>query len=802
MDWPREAPFTRGVPESPRSIRGEVRGEEKLVATHTALDEQRSAATILDGIRRADDLTVAAARDGGVRAVRLLAQAATDPADQLTAIAAVHALAQVFDDSADEVLVALLHHDSAFLREHAAWALGTRLPRYDAIAGLVTLVRQGGFTGMLAQRTLEQWGSSAADQVGLFLEGILLGTSEADARARLVETIGLIPGRIPERLLRRVAVDRTEKLHARVVAIAALGDRAPTPAVMSLLSTLSQADALTPGAEAPDEAPDDKAHDDNAPDDSLELAAVARLALFDLTATAAPRGSWQHGSQSATIAQLFLHADIDGELSQVGVGDNGGIATLLVRLGDALVAGPAGGPNSAAAGVDRVITISRGTHEYALDALSDVGSTQPGHSFAAVPFVGSPVPSIDAWPRRVAAQRGIRRILRSAGTVDAIHLRMADVGSLAAATVARDLDIPVVFTVAPDPHGVIDSLESSGALTRANFGTVDAAEHFWFRARLVQRLAADAAHTVLFPRPQLQQDIERLIGIDIDAHPERHSVIPEGIDLAVIDRSRTDALGSLGLTGGSLLVSRAAHARAAVEPAAVAFDQLDALLGTLPPDRRGLPLLISVGRLHRVKGMAALVEAWSGDPKLQARCNLLIVGGDLEHPSRDEGIELQRMQAAVAGAEASTRGLLLAGHRANDTVARWLAAARYGRPGLAAPFGVYVCASMKEEFGIALLEAMATGLTVVAPNGGGPATYVEHGVTGLLVDTGDCDALAHSITDALTLAAGAHGGANAARARSMVANRFTIEAMASTLTEVYRDVALASEPIAWELSVS
>ncbi|WP_104195790.1 glycosyltransferase [Cryobacterium sp. M15] len=782
------------------------------MATHTALDDQRSAATLLEGIRRADDLTVAASRDGGARAVRLLAQAATDLSDQLTAIAAVHALAQVFDDSADEVLVALLYHDSAFLREHAAWAFGARLPRYDAIAGLVTLVRQGGFSGMLAQRTLEQWGSSAADQVALLLEGSLLGISETDARARLIETIGLIPGRVPERLLRRVATDSAESLDARTAAIAGLGDRSPSEAVLGLLSGLTQ--------------------DNAASGDEIELAAVARLALFDLTATNTPRPKWNRGT---TIAQLFLHADIDGELSTVGVGDNGGIATLLVRLGDALVARPTvrpGGETQSAAAsalrapfvgsrfsagraketesVERVITMSRGTHESALSGLANIGKTRRGHSFAAIPFVGGAVPSIDAWPRRVAAQRGIRRILRSAGVVDAIHLRMADVGSLAAATVARDLDIPVVFTVAPDPHGVIDSLDASGALTRANFGTVDAVEHFWFRARLVQRLAADAAHTVLFPRPRLQQDMERLTGIDIDAHPERHSVIPEGIDLAVIDRSRTDALGSLGLTGGSLLVSADAHTRAAAEPAAVAFTQLDNLLGTLPTARRGLPVLISVGRLHRVKGMASLVEAWNADAELRARCNLLIVGGDLEHPSCDEGIELRRMTHILPGgdlaggalADLAARGLLLAGHRPNDTVARWLAAVRYGRPGLAAPFGVYVCASMKEEFGIALLEAMATGLTVVAPNGGGPATYIEHGVTGILVDTGDGAALARSIAKALDLAGGAQGGANAARARSMVANKFTIEAMASALGEVYRGVAVATEPVAWELSVS
>jgi glycosyltransferase involved in cell wall biosynthesis len=216
-------------------------------------------------------------------------------------------------------------------------------------------------------------------------------------------------------------------------------------------------------------------------------------------------------------------------------------------------------------------------------------------------------------------------------------------------------------------------------------------------------------------------------------------------------------------------------------------------------------LLISVGRLHRVKGMAALVEAWNTDLALQARCNLLIVGGDLEHPSFDEDSELQRMARSVAGGaltDSAAHGLLLAGHRANDTVARWLAAARYGRPGLAAPFGVYVCASMKEEFGIALLEAMATGLTVVAPTGGGPATYIEEGVTGFLVDTGDSSALTRGITHALALAAGVHGGENAARARNMVAAKFTIEAMASTLAVVYHDVAVAIDPVAWELRVS
>ena len=707
------------------------------MGTHTTLDAIRQADGILAGIRYADDLTIAASRDGGNRAVRLLAQAALDPDDQLTAIAAVHALARVFDESADDVLAALLEHDSGFLREHAAWAFGTRLPRFDAIAGMLRMVVAGGFSGMIAQRTLEQWAASAPDHVALATEGALLGVADPAARARLVETIGLVTGRIPQRMLRRIAADPAEGLPARAAAVAALGDAPATDATVALVTNLARGDD--------------------------DLADVARLALLDLTVPAYPRAPW---SQGQTVAQLFLHADIARELSQVGSGDNGGIATLLVRLGDALVADSGSDPLAPA--VDRVLTLSRGGPVAALACLPEVSSTLSGHAFATVPFLGAPISSAESWPRRVAVQRGIRRILRAAGTVDVLHLRMADVGTLAASTVA------------PDPHSVINAMDAAGSLTRANFGSVDEVEHFWFRARLVQRMAADAAHTVLFPRPDLERDMRDLVGIDITAHPERHSVVAEGIDLTVIERSVAAAITA--------------------DPAE--FADLDALLLTLPVERRHLPLAVTVGRLHRVKGMATLVHTWADDAGLRERCNLLIIGGDLDNPTLDERGQLDLIGRAVPLATAADHGLLLAGHRANDSVARWLAAARYGRPGLAAPNGVYVCASMKEEFGIALLEAMATGLPVVAPNAGGPATYVEDGTTGFLVDTADAGRLAGGISDALDLASGPFGAEFARRGADMVAGTFAIQAMAGTLADVYRSVAEAQDALDWALSIS
>jgi glycosyltransferase involved in cell wall biosynthesis len=664
----------------------------------SALDEASQAPFIVDVLRDADRLARAAGRDGGPAAVAELS-ATFDAPDELTAIAATHALGSVFDDTADAVLSGLLSHPRAFLREHAAWVLQSRLPQLDAIDRLVDVVVAGGFSGMLAQRTLETWSGAAGDQITAAL-------LRAPVSARVVETIGLIRGEVAGRAIQRIARDTTQPPAVRATAVAALGDRPGDLRAAATVTSLRRAGG--------------------------EVGAAAQLAAVDLglvqTGAAALR------APGLTIAQLFLHADLDRRLSRAGAGDNGGIATLLVRLGDALVA---------TEGIGRVLTMSRGTPERALDALA----AGDGHVLAAVPMPGPPTHAADAWPARVAVRRGIRRLLRE-HKVDVLHLRMAEVGSLAALEAAGELGIPVVFTLAPDPHAAILALDRTGGLRRDTFGEIDEREHYWFRARLVQRLTDAAEHVALFPRPDLARDLRDLLGVDVPAEPERFTVVPEGIDLDVI-------------------------AQAAADVAAGGPDELHDLLRGLPEDRRGLPLAVSVGRLHRVKGMATLARAWADDEALRARCNLLIVGGDLADPSPDERKQLDLIQAATR----DRPGLLLPGHRPNDVVARWLAVAQAGG-------GVYVCASLKEEFGLALVEALAAGLVVVGPDAGGPVTYIEPGVTGLLTGTSRPADLAAAVHAALDLAAEPPDD-RVAKARRRVADGLTVQAMATSLSRIY-----------------
>src|SRR5690606_1696006 len=122
-----------------------------------------------------------------------------------------------------------------------------------------------------------------------------------------------------------------------------------------------------------------------------ELADVAQLALLDISAT------WQTAEdrEGLTVAQLFLNADIDAAPDQAGKGANGGIATLLVRLGNALSAGPGG--------VAKVITMSRGSVKDALASAIELPSLTAGHGYGRIPLLSEPVSAAAAWPLRVTA---------------------------------------------------------------------------------------------------------------------------------------------------------------------------------------------------------------------------------------------------------------------------------------------------------------------------------------------------------------------------------------------------------------
>ncbi len=447
------------------------------------------------------------------------------------------------------------------------------------------------------------------------------------------------------------------------------------------------------------------------------------------------------------VIQPFLHARLDQEGRSLGVGDGGGIASLLRSLGTSLAA------------IDDVSEVVTVTRAHIVDGGTEPRSGYLGtdHRIERIAFgADAIIPWRDAWQYRTLIEREMVAIGRQFEGRNVVwHLRMAEVGTLAAAAAARQLGQRVVFTVAPDPHVVIDALEADGRLRRSGFADADAASQYWFRARMVERLSSHADHLALLPRPTIRRELVDLVGLDMDDLWRRSTIVPEGVDVGEIDRA-THRRSIVTMANGNAV------------PAAAAI-----ILAGIPDARRGLPWILTVGRLNLLKGPHRIVESVVGSEELSSRFNVVLVGGDLEHPSREERSTMDLIAAVSTGH--SPGAVSVIGHLPPTQIADLLVYASNNG-------GLYVCGSDKEEFGLAIVEALAAGLTVVAPLRGGPLTYVCDGYSGVLCDTTSVEALRQAILQAAVLRSEPDRSRSS---RKFVRAELSVDRMAARLVDVY-----------------
>lgn len=143
----------------------------------------------------------------------------------------------------------------------------------------------------------------------------------------------------------------------------------------------------------------------------------------------------------------------------------------------------------------------------------------------------------------------------------------------------------------------------------------------------------------------------------------------------------------------------------------------------LPP---GTQLVGFVGRLNWAKDLPTLVAAFA---QVCARRDdaALVLAGD--------GEERTRIEAAIADAGIGDRVFLL-GDRSDV-------------PELLPAFSIFAMSSVSEGYSIALLEACASALPIVATRIGGNAEIVSDGINGLVVPPSDPGALAAALLQLL-----------------------------------------------------
>jgi glycosyltransferase involved in cell wall biosynthesis len=177
------------------------------------------------------------------------------------------------------------------------------------------------------------------------------------------------------------------------------------------------------------------------------------------------------------------------------------------------------------------------------------------------------------------------------------------------------------------------------------------------------------------------------------------------------------------------------------------------------------PIIGSVGRLHPQKGYDTLLEGAKRVLKERPTSRFKIVGaGELLKPLRRKAEQLGISEAVE-----------FMGQRSPAEI-----------PDILAGFDIFAQASNWEAFGIAIVEAMASGLPVVATRVEGVVDIIEEGVDGFLVPPKDPEALAVRILQLL-------GDPDlrtkiGVKARRKVEANFDIREMTDRMARIYQEL--------------
>lgn len=172
----------------------------------------------------------------------------------------------------------------------------------------------------------------------------------------------------------------------------------------------------------------------------------------------------------------------------------------------------------------------------------------------------------------------------------------------------------------------------------------------------------------------------------------------------------------------------------------------------------------TVGRMQTVKDQPMLVRAFVRalqiDPALRTRIRLAMIG---DGPLRAECEQL----LAAAGASNFA----------------WLPGERHDIPEIMGGLDCFVLPSLAEGISNTILEAMASGLPVIATDVGGNADLVAAGITGQLVPPGDLEELAQEIVALANNPASARRMGQLGRER--VEEKFSMKAMVAAYLGTY-----------------
>jgi glycosyltransferase involved in cell wall biosynthesis len=188
-----------------------------------------------------------------------------------------------------------------------------------------------------------------------------------------------------------------------------------------------------------------------------------------------------------------------------------------------------------------------------------------------------------------------------------------------------------------------------------------------------------------------------------------------------------------------------------------------------PPGHSGRFVFANIGQFVPWKNQRLFIEAAERFAAMGGNAEFLIIGSD--RFGRDPGYQAELMRR-VAASPIKNRIAVLGWQ--DDMEAVW------------PRVDCLVHVAQMEPFGRVIIEAMASGVPVIAVDSGGPGEIIENGKTGILVDSHN----AHLLSDAMMKLANdrEYAGQLAVHARYAVAARFSAYQTAGRTQQIYQQL--------------
>jgi sucrose-phosphate synthase len=335
------------------------------------------------------------------------------------------------------------------------------------------------------------------------------------------------------------------------------------------------------------------------------------------------------------------------------------------------------------------------------------------------------LPKEELWPYLAEWCANIVRFYERQGTQpDLLTGHYAD-GGVACALLQERSGVPFTFTGHSLGAQKLDrlletKLDSDAANKETVLAELDA--RYKFSTRIAaERTAMNWAGAIITNSGQERQEQYRhpayagAVRVDDDS---RFAVIPPGVNLQIFDKDvqsgREDAIRE---------VVQQRWERDIAE------------------DRQQLPAIIASMRLDPKKNHLGLIKAFAASEQLRRAANVVMIIRGSDDPLRDMS-GLKEEERALLGAVrdeieradlwGSVSAFSLAGQDAIAALYRWASHQH----------GVFCLPALYEPFGLAVVEAMAAGLPVVATSFGGPQEIADGERACLLADPTDPQQLA------------------------------------------------------------